>query len=223
MSWDRPDQEPGQPAPNEKPFCTTRPIPYDPLADGDQILKEYMKWRGMRLSTAVRNHWYVSRDAGDSYPRVVIPATSANLGNRFWQARLITDIPGQYQAIDAVKTPPKYQSPAGCQRGDAVVVVRPKGDPSGTCLVEGPFDALAAAAVGYLGIAWMGKAPGAGPIALALRLSVEPIYVIADSDAIDAAVNVWCHFPGAFMVNPYPYKDLAEMDEQERKVFLGRW
>lgn len=209
MSWERPDVEPGSlPPPSSKPICTTRPLP---SLDSDVTLNKYVTYkRGLRIATAIKNHWYVSRDAGDFHLRVVIPCMSNNPQNRFWQGRLIASVEGAL----------RYTSPAGCQRGDALVVVHPLNGPSGTCLVEGPFDALAAADVGFLGIAWMGMNPGDAPIAFAKQLLREPVLVVADGDNLGAAVKIWKHFPGAYLVNPYPYKDLAEMPEDERRAML---
>jgi len=55
--------------------------------------------------------------------------------------------------------PKRYQSPHGA-RGNAVIVVWSlRGMSHDLVVCEGPMDALAAAAVGYLGIALMGNTP----------------------------------------------------------------
>ena len=174
--------------------------------------------RGLDPTLAMRNGWYASRAATDTELRVVIPCTSANLTNKYWQARLCRET--------KEKLPPRYQSPSGVTRGDALAVVRPSTvgwpNPRGSVLVEGPMDALAAAEVGYVGIGWMGTDPGQAPIDFARTLLVkdQPRYVVSDRDAISAAVRIWSQFVGAFLINPTPYKDLAAMPFEEREDFF---
>ena len=86
------------------------------------------------------------------------------------------------------------------------------------------MDALAAADIGLLGIAWMGTDPGHDPIDFAQRLIVKkkPVFIISDKDAVAAAVRIWSNFVGAFLINPYPFKDLAEMSAGERREYLKR-
>lgn len=213
MSWPGPDRSWGPPTnPMTKPLCTTRP---SSCQDDWPVVVQYLQDRGLSPLTAQANGWYASRTAGDEELRVVIPCLSANLTNRYWQARLLRE--------SNEKFPLRYTSPHHVRRGDALALVYPLGDAVlGTVLVEGPMDALAAAGDGFQGIAWMGTDPGNDPIELARRLVVPPIYVVADKDAVKAAVNIWQQFVGAFMVNAYPYKDLASVPKEERAAYLRR-
>ncbi len=115
----------------------------------------YLSRRGLDPLIARYNGWYPSRSAKDSAARIVIPASPSEL--RFWQAR----------AMDP-KEQKRYQSPH-VSRENAVIVVwslRALGDlwelnAYTPVVCEGPMDALAAAAVGYLGVALMGNKPPA--------------------------------------------------------------
>ena len=213
MSWDEPDREFGPRSKVPKPYCATRPAVGDAQDWAEVAL--YLVGRGLDPALALRNGWYASRAATDTELRVVIPCTSANLTNKYWQARLARET--------KEKLPPRYQSPVGVTRGDALAVVLPRDAGwRGTVLVEGPMDALAAAEVGYMGIGWMGTDPGQLPIDFARTLLVkgQPRYVVSDRDAISAAVRIWSQFVGAFLINPTPYKDLAAMPFEEREDFF---
>ena len=216
MSWAGPDREhPGTEAKVPKPYCAERPTP-SPEFQGE--VNRYLMDRGLNPEVAVHNYWYPTIQANDGELRVVIPCTSANLTNRYWQARLLDDT----HITERIK---RYTSPRGVSRGDALAVVWPKRHRDkirGTVLVEGPMDALAAAEVGLLGIAWMGTTPGEEPILFAHRLLIEPkpVFVIQDRGATSEAVEIWKHFPGAFLLDPYPHKDLAEMSVDARSDLL---
>jgi len=215
MSWEGPDREYGPPV-QGKPLCTTRPSRSNEEADLNEVRK-YLSNRGLDDTLALSNGWYASRNAGDAELRVVIPCLSAELSNRFWQGRRLIDSKDRF--------PLRYTSPTHVRRGDALAVVQSSNkEPKGTVLVEGPMDALAAAAMGFLGIGWMGTDPGDEPIALARRLIIpnHPVYVVSDKDAVAAAVRIWSHFVGAFLINPYPFKDLASMPEHDRKDYFRR-
>lgn len=215
MSWDGPDREHGPPV-TGKPYCTTRPT-RSALPEDQEAVEKYLSDRGLDPGIAARNGWYPSRVAGDAELRVVIPCLSADLTNRYWQGRRLTDSKDKF--------PLRYTSPHNVKRGDALaVVVNGEIERKGTVLVEGPMDALAAAGVGYLGIGWMGTDPGNEPIELARRIVVpnQPVYVVSDKDAVAAGVRIWAHFIGAFLVNPYPFKDLAAMPKLERQELLRR-
>lgn len=178
---------------------------------------DYLASRNLSPELAYKNGWYASTGAGDDELRVIIPCQSADLTNRYWQGRRIVDT--------SEKFPLRYTSPRSVTRGDALAVVRPnQKQPFGTVLVEGPMDALAAADMGFLGIGWMGTDPGEEPVKFAHKLLVKdkPVYVVSDRDAVSAAVRIWSHFIGALLVNPYPYKDLAEMPKLERWDYLRR-
>lgn len=213
MSWAGPDREWGPPAnPLSKPLCTTRPS--SSQEDWPQVA-QYLQDRSLCSYTANANGWFPSRTAGDEELRVVIPCLSADLTNRYWQARLLRE--------SKEKFPLRYTSPHHVRRGDALAVVYPVDDVTrGTVLVEGPMDALAAAGEGFVGIAWMGTSPGDEPIQFAHRLVSPPVYVVADSDAVQAAVKIWQNFVGAFMVSVYPHKDLASVPKTERYNYFRR-
>lgn len=208
MSWDRPERELDRTP--QKPYCHTLPPPLEPPHLNEATVRAYLSRRGLDADLALAHGWYASTHAGDHALRVVIPAFTLDPDNRFWQARAVDD-------ADV----PRYQSPAGCRAGAAVVRINPSGPPKGTALVEGPFDALAAAEVGWRGVAWMGKAPTEDAIALARTLcSRTAIVVVADRDALRDATRVWQRFPGAHLVDPYPHKDLAEMPPNHREALL---
>lgn len=215
MNWDSPKgpETPGAPGVKvPKPYCSERPVPYP---QGQQLVDEYLGMRGLSAEVAKANYWYPTISANDGEFRLVIPCTSANLTNRYWQARVLND----EHITERIK---RYTSPRGVSRGDALAVVWPtrhKDKIRGTALVEGPTDALAAAEVGLLGIAWMGTTPGEEPIMFAHRMVVEgkPIFVVQDRGATTEAVEIWKHFPGSFLLDPYPHKDLAAMPPDDRR------
>lgn len=215
MSWDGPDRRRGPPI-TDKPYCTTRPA--RSLNDNDlNAVNNYLRSRDLDIHIAKHNGWYPSRTAGDEELRVVIPCLSADLTNRYWQGRRLTDTKEKF--------PLRYTSPTNVRRGDALAVVRDSHRESkGTVLVEGPMDALAAAGIGFLGIAWMGTSPGEEPLVLARKLIQpnRPIYIVSDRDAVAAATRIWSHFVGAYLINTYPFKDLAAMPKAERENWLRR-
>src|SRR5207245_2951688 len=110
-------------------------------------MKTYLQDRYLDFDLAVYNHWYLSHSAGDDHTRIVIPATSMIEDHIYWQARAI------YPHVKH-----KYQSPTASRLDALVVVYPPEHEDSGMIVVvEGPMDALAAADVGYTGIALMGN------------------------------------------------------------------
>ena len=209
MSWEGPDREYGEPVKN-KPFCEYRPTVAPNLWS---LMFAYLDQRGLNADLARLNDWYPTQDAEDGEPRVVIPCRSANPINLYWQARLLRESHSKF--------PLRYTSPRHVSRGDAVCVVKPR-VVKGYVLVEGPMDALAAAEVGYCGIAWMGTNPGLEPINFARGYIQKdrPVFVVPDTGALNAGVEIWKHFPGSFLVETHPYKDLAEMPFQERKEWF---
>lgn len=216
MSWAGPDRKTPGAATPPKPFCAERPTP---AMDQQWLVDKYIHERGLQPNVAKENLWYPSITANDGELRVVIPCTSSNLTNRYWQARVVDD-------THITPRIPRYTSPKHVTRGDALAVVHPlsmaKSKFKGICLVEGPFDALAAACVGCIGIGWMGTAPGEDPILFAQRLIANkgPVFVIQDRGATKEALAIWERFPGAFLVDPYPHKDLADVPEDDRRQLL---
>ena len=197
-----------------KPLCGSLPTPSRDLGDFLDVAN-YLSDRKLDYSLTIANGWYPSREAGDDYLRVVMPATSRDQHNKFWQARAV---------LSGVK--PKYQSPHHVRRGDAIILVWPyryrDWGLSGCVVTEGPMDALAAASVGYLGAAMMGLMPNEEAIENLRRWVRHPLIVVPDSDQHGGAFvkTVWSRFPGAYLANPYPDKDLAEMPEIKRRHFL---
>lgn len=136
---------------------STKPIGKFHMPEGDYSLDDamadYLSDRDLSFSLALHNGWYPSREAGDSYPRIVIPARSSIPGLKFWQAR----------AIDS-GVEPRYQSPHG-NRYDSVVDIMPtrksraKSYDKYVFVTEGPMDALAVAELGYRSIATLGNCP----------------------------------------------------------------
>ena len=172
----------------------------------------YLSERALCVRTALENKWYPSDEAGDTLPRIVIPATSGIPGNVYWQARAM------------VATEKRYQSPCA-PRGDAIIVVW--GHPpchEEIVLVEGPMDALAAAEFGYTSVALMGGTP---PEAIALISRMHTLshsfVVVPDRDdmalMLNAAVAMLDLGHRVRVVDPYPAKDLAALSRSER---LGR-
>lgn len=185
---------------------------YPPYAaDLRQEMSRYLARRDLSSVLAEANGWYPSREAGDQYARVVMPAFSENPKNLYWQARAMGD----------VKL--RYQSPHGVTRGDAIIVVKPSYPPAkGTVIVEGPMDALAAAGAGFVGVAMMGLLPPALAIQTALRVAGNTrVLVVSDEGALEAATALWRHFPGAELRTTYPYKDLAEVPREKRAIYLA--
>lgn len=208
-----------------KPYSTKLPAMSHEAEDW-RAWRRYLMQRGLEPHVARANAWYPSRQAGDDYLRCVIPATSRDRKNRFWQARLIDG-----KAPEGAK---RYQSPAA-KRGDALIVVHPEYDPfgpepraRGTVLVEGPFDALAAAELGFVGVALMGNSPSEEILDHAKYWLEEtpPAILVTDQDAVVAGADVgWkllVHhgLKSLSVLSPYPYKDLAEMPLAERRRLL---
>lgn len=164
-----------------------------------QVMIEYVISRGCDPVVANLNRWYPTILA-DKSPRLVIPATTTD-GSNYYQARAMDD------------NPKRYVSPA-TKRGDAIVCVWPSEDTAHAVIVEGPFDALAAASAGYLGIALMGKTPPPEVLdhvaGYARRL---PALVVADADATSEASRVASGLAmrgrRCRLVEIRPYKDLC--------------
>ena len=106
----------------------------------------YLLSRNLDYNVARYNQWYPTDLKG---PRVVIPCTQG-----FWQARAMEE------------DEPRYLSSRGSRNGAFCVVwpliteVIDRVLPPPTLIVEGPMDALAAAALGAVGIASLGAGFG---------------------------------------------------------------
>ena len=183
------------------------------------LMRFYLETRGLDYALAGRNGWYPSGSAGDSEPRVVMPATRTD-GGIFWQARALKPA-----------TDKRYQSPHAT-RGDALILVEPE-DTGGklartAAIVEGPMDALSAASVGLLGIALMGNTPNEVVLEHVRQVIKDRsmVYVIPDSNALGngAYLTGWLRSNTRAMVTmwyPYPFKDLASVPYERRKEIFA--
>jgi hypothetical protein len=201
-----------------RPFCSCLPAPSTELWG---VVYRYLEKRGLSSSLAKWNGWYPSKNTTDTEPRIVIPATSADPTNFFWQAR--------YLGEDAPASIKRYTSPYA-PRGDAIVVVWPHDTtpPSRSVIVEGPMDALAAAGEGFLGIALLGNTPPEAVLDLVPKFAglftrTTPLLVF-DEDAPKEAVSIVRRLSERGVVctlrSPYPYKDVASIPKEERSRFL---
>ncbi len=169
------------------------------------MMREYLEGRELDYDLAVKNGWYPSDTAGDGEVRIVMPATRGD-GGVFWQARAV--LPNIAK---------RYQSPSA-SREDALILVSPSTPIKHAAIVEGPMDALAAAAVGLLGIALMGNTPNQvvlEHVAQHLR-PCTLVYAVSDANAITSAVHLvtWLRTQVKILTqlwHPYPYSDLAAM------------
>lgn len=218
MTWTR-DEEQRQ-NPPDKPFCHRYPTISQRLWPR---FDTYLRERELDADLARKNFWFPSRTV-DGYDRLVVPATSDQPGNLYWQARLIQAVTlGNAKPTD----PRRWESPHGVSRGNAVCVVWPREKNGKAVVAEGPMDALAAAGEGFLAVGLMGVVPALEVLDLTSRLLHGILtYVIMDMGAeTEMAANaiylqqtgkLSCH-----LLNPYPVKDLAAMTRKERRGFLG--
>ena len=176
----------------------------------------YFEQRGVSWELAQQNGWYPT-DAVDCYRRVVIPAVTHKAGHKYWQARDVTG-----------KANIRYQSPRG-PRHEALVRMTPLCTPKGIVIVEGPFDALAAAGEGYYGIALMGMLPSQATLYhLALLVEELPVVVALDRDSTNEALRIttWLASQKLNVRTarlPGPEKDLAACLPQRRRALLKAW
>lgn len=212
--------------PGRKPLCATLPnISQKLWPEFDR----YMAERGAAVSLARKNLWYPSLHV-DNLPRVVIPSTSAMPGNLYWQARLMEPLSTPYVAEGARR----YESPHGVWRGDAIIVVWPYPPTVGMvhgypmAIAEGPFDALAAAEVGVVGIALMGVTPSAevlNYIADFVQGAKCVLVMDRDQEEAMAAVGMALAERGirCKLACPYPAKDLAELTDPAARIRVLSW
>lgn len=225
-----------------KPYCRELPPMSRDPQDWVQA-QEFIRGRGIDPHVAKLNAWYPSRQAGDDCLRVVIPGTSRDQANQFWQARLVEEghnpdpntppvpVEPTGEALAAPTAPKRYQSPYAT-RGDALIVLHPDysgpgndSPPPGSVLVEGPFDALAAAELGLLGVALMGNNPSAEALEHAVEWlrAAPPAVMVTDGDATVQGATLAGRLLAQYglksllVLSPYPYKDLGEMPLSERR------
>lgn len=203
---------------NTHPMCNALP-PYEHDLDGNA--QDYLKERSLDSDLAKANGWFFSCNAGDEFPRIVIPAMTHKAGHVYWQAR---DVSG--------KAFIRYQSPKG-PRHEALVKVMPYEmyQCPGIVVVEGPMDALAAAGAGYVGYALMGVQPSKATL-MHLALLIEDTkdldtLVLLDRDSGPHAMKValFLASQGYHAVTgnlPGPEKDLAACPTSKREKFLSK-
>lgn len=218
MSWTRDEERAIHPP--DKPFCDKYPTCSQRLWPR---FDKYLQARGLDHELARKNFWFPSRTV-DGYDRIVVPGTSDQPGNLYWQARLIG------QADPHVR---RWESPHGIARGRSVCVVWPRRNVNepmvASVVVEGPMDALAAAGEGYLAVALMGVTPALEVLDLTAKLLYGTLPVLVADMGAEAAMAdnalYLCHpdrlGPLKILV-PYPHKDLAAMPKGERGEFLRR-
>jgi DNA primase len=178
------------------------------------VLYDYIvKQRGLDADLALDNGWYASRRAGDDNARIVIPCTNSR-GRVYFQAR----------AVDTA-VEKRYQSPPYAQE-DSVVVVWPKEASRSAVIVEGPFDALAAAECGHIGIATMGNRPSRATLQnICTVCPVQSLLVVPDLDSISAGVLTVGRLAllgrTVRLALPVGAKDLSRMPKLARSMLLG--
>lgn len=208
--------------PHERPAAPPRPLPDrihhqrpEPNWALDLLFGSYLASRQLDSRLARANNWYPSSSAGDGLPRAVV-SCEGNITSGFWQARLMVDV-GAASAL-------RWQSPHG-DRGDAVAMVFPRGEPLGGVVVEGPMCALAAADLGYLGVALLGATPSQHVWVNVLTTLVGfNIVAVADRDRPDLAARWVAPLSNAGptrLVVPTLAKDLADHTIEQRRQLLG--
>ena len=177
---------------------------------------KYLEDRALDGRIAESNGWYPTMDY-QMCARVVIPASSLVNSWAYYQARLI---------VEAHPNVKRYVSPAA-PRGDALAVVFPSSCVLGSIIVEGPMDALAAAGMGYVGVALMGNKPGESVLC-----HIEEIvkvygdcYVIPDRDAFkegaEITAKLWARGVRCTLKSIQGAKDLAELSPERRKILIS--
>lgn len=228
MTWSRGTELAAHPP--DKPYCTSYP-------ESSSLLwgkfDKYLTGRGLHAETARRNMWFPSKNV-DGWGRVVVPCTSSQPGNLYWQARLL-DPPVGPDKPENIATigrgmPRRWESPYDVSRGDAICVVWPSlGEENWNrkaALVEGPMDALACAEFGYLGVALLSAVPSEECLVLTSKI-LHGIMTLAimDTGAEDPMIfNAgWLRERGVpcRLINPYPYKDIAACPQGERRGFIA--
>jgi len=185
-------------------------------------MKEYLSERNLSFELAEANGWYPSRHAGDCFLRIVIPARVMKYKQVYWQARAVS--------LNAFV---RYRSPKGPREGALIYVsAEPpcEHDPEPTkrvVVVEGPMDALAAAACGYDAIALMGINPGVLALDHLKRLvRKRDTLVLLDSEpeatkaAYDVCMILASTGTNAMCATLDRKKDLASCSLAYRKEFL---
>ena len=188
--------------------------PYEPRLQ--RSMEEYLVSRGLSPRIAEDNGWYPTMDY-QLCPRVVIPASSLVNSWPYYQARLI---------VEAHPNVKRYVSPAA-PRGDALAVVFPSSCALGSIIVEGPMDALAAAGMGYVGVALMGNKPGEDVLDHIKEIVgvYGDCFVIPDRDAFqegaELTAKLWTRGVRCTLKSIQDAKDLAELSPERRKILIS--
>lgn len=195
--------------------------PVSPMPERSERVTDYVcryiYGRGLSPDLALQNGWYGSMSAGDTAQRVVVPAHNRR-NTPYWQARLIWD-----EAEGK-----RYQSPM-ISRTDSIVIVLPRFDVRGLDLVvlsEGPFDALAAADIGGVGVGLMGNNPPSIVWDHVWeRYNGCKIVLVSDVDAVGATVRWQSQLAvrglKSQVVVPCGVKDFAALPKDKRLQLLG--
>lgn len=179
----------------------------------------YLSRRDLSWPVAFQNGWYVSTEAGDGVPRLVMPAVSRNPLHKYWQARSLDD------------AEPRYQS-ARASRMDALITVYPRTFANRTFFVtEGPMDALALAmlrcrAASFMGVYWSDEQMEHLQERIKACIPfVQQVVFVADNDPIgisslsDAMVKFDLPIPAALFA-PSGAKDVAALSPERRMLEL---
>lgn len=201
----------------DKPYCSRLPSCSQRLWPK---FDAYLRERDLDYGLARENCWFPSRTV-DGFDRMVVPGTSDQDGNLYYQARLIGDAP-------MGTNPRRWESPHGIARGNSLCLVWPRVLRPGrhAAVVEGPMDALAAAGEGFLGLGLMGVHPADEVLYLTRKLLRGTIpLLIMDLNAEKEWMVVQARLremgcPGR-LVSPYPGKDLAKLGREARRKVLG--
>ena len=197
----------------EKKAVYVGPRPGFPELDASlsERMDSYLHQRNLTSSLARINGWYPARyqDA----PRIVIPCSNS-AGVPYFQAR---DMSGKARL--------RYASPPA-SRDDSIVILWPQEKAKGTVVVEGPMCALAAADLGFLGIALMGCQPSSLVLDRVVNFAktFQPVILIPDADhpEMGAQWMSWLAQHGVRAGIRVPIKkDLADMERTWRKRFLN--
>lgn len=178
-------------------------------------MKAYLHGRNLSYTTANENLWYPTQHVKerDPVPRIVIPAIN-KYHRPYWQGRAM------------LKHDLRYRSAKGGRFGSIVVVWPMNWRHKEIVLVEGPMDALAAAGLGYLGVATMGALFASYAVRFikkVLPLDIAVI-VVPDVDAPEFGVQNVGMFSElgrkAVLKMPVGGKDLAKLDLKAREELL---
>jgi hypothetical protein len=184
-----------------------------PKRDGtlQEEMRNYLESRHLDYHTAIGYGWYPAQYHG---ARVIIPCQRTDRGN-FWQGRLMDHL--------ATGGEKRWDSPRG-PRGDAICIL--ENDKSGfAAVVEGPMCALAAAEEGFAAVAVLGLGVN-GPVLAhtALIIGKRLGVLVPDKDAYAKWVKMQSLLGTmgvrTLIIDPSPYKDLADMPVTYRKEKL---